>query len=178
MKKYPNIIIDHSDPNIKIGVEVGISMNYPGPNIPAELSSDVIKRARFVKKFNEELDMARFAENLVKSKNRKKDLLKIAVWVKKNLPNSKLSNKEMVAFGLRLWAGCISAAKGLSDRDARGSIDTSFRYNMFKMIDGYCKEDFIFLAGVESAPDYRKIMSEQIFTEGIPKDSVVRNYIK
>lgn len=177
MKKYPKIIISHSDPNINIGIRIGVSMSYPGPDISGLLASDITELARLIKRFNEELDMSHFEVELAKADNKKEFLSRIVEWMKNILPELKLTEEELISLGLRLWIGCISAAKALSDKDMNGPIDAKYRAELFSHIDAYAQEDPVFLAGVETAPKYKNLMDEPIFLEGVPSNSVVRQYI-
>lgn len=174
MNSLPKIIIEHSDDNVNIAIRVGVSSSFPGPQLPQSLASDIHQRAEIIRRFNEELNMANFKNNLGEENTKKEILLKIIEWVKKVMPYPKLTDKERIALVLRLWSGCISAAKLLSDKDNNGPIDSKYRSEGFQSIDEYSKEDQLFSAGVECAQEYRKIGNEPIFLEGVPKNSVVR----
>jgi hypothetical protein len=79
---------------------------------------------------------------------------------------------------LRLWSGCLSAAKEMRSVDAAGVPYTvEHRAVAFRMIDEAAKHDPIYAAGVEAAPAFKKNRSERYELEGVPHDSVVRRYL-
>jgi hypothetical protein len=86
---------------------------------------------------------------------------------------------------LRLWAGCIDAAKAIRFTFVSGikdgivieaPITIEYRQSLFTLIDLLSKTDLIYKAGVEAAPAYKKILQQHYSFNGVPTDSAVRNY--
>jgi hypothetical protein len=86
---------------------------------------------------------------------------------------------------LRLWTGCIDAAKAIRFNYVAGvrdgqvieaPITIEYRQILFKLIDLLAKTDSIYRAGVEAAPVYKKMLKEYYSFSGVPVDSVVRRF--
>jgi hypothetical protein len=72
---------------------------------------------------------------------------------------------------LRLWAGCLDAAKYLRDKYAnRGSDGTVIEEIILLTIDPKALLDSTYYTGIEAAPVLRKIRNQQIFSDGVPSD--------
>ena len=89
---------------------------------------------------------------------------------------------------LRLWVGCIEAAKVIRDTEMDFK-DGSFYERKISPEDRekYCAEiitpkslaDPIYLAGVEGAPIFRKVIrNQEICSDGLTDDCVLMKYVK
>lgn len=86
---------------------------------------------------------------------------------------------------LRLWTGCMDAAKAIRFSSVAGirngvvieaPITTQHRQILFQLIDLLAKTDLIYAAGVEAAPLYKKLVKQYYSFSGVPSDSIVRKY--
>ena len=86
---------------------------------------------------------------------------------------------------LRLWVGCIDAAKAIRFTYVAGikdgivieaPITIEYRQSLFGLIDLLSKTDLIYKAGVEAAPVYKNILQQHYSFNGVPMDSAVRKY--
>jgi hypothetical protein len=96
-----------------------------------------------------------------------------------------LDNKIRKNILLRLWVGCIDAAKAIRFTYVSGikdgivieaPITIEYRQRLFALIDLLSKTDLIYKAGVEAAPAYKKILQQHYSFNGVPMDSAVRKY--
>lgn len=77
---------------------------------------------------------------------------------------------------MRLWSGCLAAAKTIALETKDGQNNPTKRAANFKVIDSLASGDPVYLAGVEAAPALKKHRSEYYSFEGVPLDSIVRKY--
>jgi hypothetical protein len=84
-----------------------------------------------------------------------------------------------INIALRLWSGCIKAAKSISSQTLSGPNSSLDSRIAFFWIDLWSKMDPIYCAGVETAPVWKMLINQKddISLEGIPADSSVRKYI-
>lgn len=75
---------------------------------------------------------------------------------------------------LRLWSGCISAAKMIATGTQSGPNTPELRAQAFRAIDTISREDAFYKAGVVAAPTFKRSRSEVYSFEGVPADSPVR----
>jgi hypothetical protein len=89
-----------------------------------------------------------------------------------------LTGDQKVSVGLRLWSGCLSAAKTISSGTEEGINTTGKREYLFGGIDEEARQDAIFRAGVETAPPWKRRIGQgdDIFLDGVPGDSPVCKY--
>jgi hypothetical protein len=99
--------------------------------------------------------------------------------------NEQLDDNVRKNILLRLWTGCIDAAKAIRFNYVAGvrdgqvieaPITIEYRQILFKLIDLLAKSDSIYRAGVEAAPVYKKILKEYYSFNGVPTDSVVMRF--
>jgi hypothetical protein len=78
---------------------------------------------------------------------------------------------------LRLWAGCMSAAKEIAFETNSGP-NTPERRNMIfsKKIDIISESDPVYRAGVEAATAFKRLRNEQYSFEGVPETSSVKKH--
>jgi len=84
-----------------------------------------------------------------------------------------------VNIGLRLWSGCLSAAKTIAPETKSGPNTQDGRHQIFtEIIDPIAENDPIYAAGVEAAPAFKVLRSEPYFLDGVPGGSRVRRYVR
>jgi hypothetical protein len=86
---------------------------------------------------------------------------------------------------LRLWTGCIEAAKAIRFTYVAGirngivieaPISIEYRRSLFNLIELLSKTDLIYRSGVEAAPAYKKVVKEYYSLNGVPSNSIIRKY--
>jgi hypothetical protein len=85
-------------------------------------------------------------------------------------------DKVLTNISLRIWSGCLSAAKTIAFRTMDGPNNPEKRESIFRQIELIAQGDPIYCAGVEAAPSFRRLLKEDYSFEGVPKNSVVRRY--
>lgn len=83
---------------------------------------------------------------------------------------------DRAAIALRLWAGCLMAAKAIASETRSGPNTSGGRAAQFAEIDRRAAADPVFLAGVEAAPAFRRRRNQTIELDGVPEDSAVRRF--
>jgi hypothetical protein len=83
---------------------------------------------------------------------------------------------DRVIIALRLWAGCIWAAKTVAEGTLSGANTPTMRADAFAQIDDYARNDPVFAAGVEAAPAFKRRRGETYSFDGVPDDSPVRRH--
>ena len=83
---------------------------------------------------------------------------------------------DRIAIALRLWAGCLGAAKTIADVTMSGPNSPEDRARLFPGIDGAAAQDDLFRAGVEAAPAFKRRRGQPYYLDGVPDDSPVRRY--
>jgi hypothetical protein len=81
-----------------------------------------------------------------------------------------------INISLRLWAGCIDAAKCIASETMDGQNTIMTRRESFIFIDSLADRDLIYRAGVQAAPAFKKLNNQLYFFDGVPEDSAVRSY--
>lgn len=76
---------------------------------------------------------------------------------------------------LRLWSGCISAAKMIAQSTRSGPNTSAMRANAFVAIDRVARADAIYHAGVVAAPTFKRMRDQPYSFEGVPPNSPVRS---
>jgi hypothetical protein len=83
---------------------------------------------------------------------------------------------ERVGITLRLWAGCMDAAKAIALETRDGPTTPEMRSEAFFQIDRIADTDPIYAAGVEAAPALKRLRQQEFLLEGAPSDSAVRRH--
>jgi hypothetical protein len=165
------LIPNHSDQNVNEALLFGIKLTLQELKLPPSIEKDIDARATLLRRINSDLDFSHFTENIKKSEY----FSKLVKTARSLIPDFSGTDTQIVGLILRLWAGCISAAKILSDKDATGNmLDAKFRSDASKVIDAYANQDGVYLAGVQSASTYRAIEKEQCIFDGISEESHIR----
>lgn len=74
------------------------------------------------------------------------------------------------SIALRLWAGCISAAKIIALETRAGPNTPNYRKSIVKPLLRACKNDRTYAAGVAAGPELKKLRNEPFEFDGIPVD--------
>jgi hypothetical protein len=90
-----------------------------------------------------------------------------------------LSNGQKIGLGLRLWAGCLDAAKTIAAETRSGRNTPEMRKKAFEIqLDPIARVDKIYEAGMETAPIWKEKIGQRsdVSFEGVPENSAVRRY--
>lgn len=77
---------------------------------------------------------------------------------------------------LRLWAGCMDAAKNIALETMDGTNSPVTRKEGFFLIDLFAKLDPIYRSGIEAAPSFKKLQRQHYSFAGVSSGSAVTNY--
>jgi hypothetical protein len=158
--------------------------------LPSSLM-DIEKRAKLVNEINGPL--VRGNNSLVGDKmlvdldNKEKELrLEYIARISIAFLTEQIDDKIRKNILLRLWTGCIEAAKAIKFNYVSGikdgvvveaPITHEYRHALFtSLIDLQSRIDLIYGAGVEAAPAYKKLLKEYYSFSGIPSNSIIRRY--
>ena|ERR1700754_187592 len=83
---------------------------------------------------------------------------------------------DRAAIALRLWAGCLMAAKAIAHETRSGPNTSDGRAAQFAAIDQLAAADPMFAAGVEAAPAFKRLRGQSYALDGVPERSVVRRF--
>jgi hypothetical protein len=153
------------------------------PELPSSLS-DIHKRAKFVEDINTILIIPIKAD---RESGGNGQLTDFSTDVKSKILNdiaekskpyilNEDNNNILINIALRLWAGCMEAAKSIAFETMDGANTPLTRERSFFQIDFFSKFDLIYCAGVEVAPSFKKLHDEYYSFKGVPANSVVRRY--
>jgi hypothetical protein len=81
---------------------------------------------------------------------------------------------ERASIALRLWAGCLDAAKTIALETRDGPNSPELRAAAFAQIDSVAETDPIYGAGVEAAPAFKVLRRQSYSFDGVPAGSRVR----
>jgi len=83
---------------------------------------------------------------------------------------------DRVVLTLKLWAGCLDAAKTIAMETRNGPNTQEGRHVLFKdKIDPLAQVDEIYRAGVEAAPFFKTLRNQDFSFDGVPQNSPVRS---
>ena len=154
--------------------------------LPVSLT-DAEKRAELIRQINNPLVKGNDADIPLKDLNsddKNKRLNEIAQLSMAYL-TEQMDEKLRKNILLRLWMGCMDAAKAIRFSSVAGvrkgvvieaPMTTQHRQILFQLIDLLSKTDLIYAAGVEAAPLYKKLVKQYYSFDGVPPDSIVRKY--
>lgn len=83
---------------------------------------------------------------------------------------------DRIAIALRLWAGCLSAAKVIAAETRSGPNTRASRSAAFSDIDGVTAHDDLFRAGMEAAPAFKDGRGQTYCLDGVPHGSPVHRH--
>ena len=156
----------------------------PRPNLPGSLK-DVNKAATFLDYTDREL--IPFCRTL----KPEYFILKVVELTRVKIPDVRDGNTR-ANITLRLWAGCFDSAKAIRKtyahwyRDEKTNelkneerpITPEIRKMLDKQMQPKSEEDALYKYGVESGTGIRKISNQPVYLAGIPKESIIRKYVK
>jgi len=90
-----------------------------------------------------------------------------------------LGDGQKIGLGLRLWAGCLDAAKTIAGRTRSGGNTAKMRQIAFTVqFDPMARADKIYEAGIETAPIWKEKIGQggDVSLDGVPENSPVRRY--
>jgi hypothetical protein len=189
MKRKINEILHMSDPNMITAYSWAAGLLFQ-QELPSSLA-DMEKRARLVNEINVPLIQGKGtsvpagAMLMDLDDNERSRCLDDISQISMSYLTEQLDDTVRKNILLRLWTGCIDAAKAIrfnyvvGVRDGQvieAPITIDYRQILFKLIDLLAKTDSIYKAGVEAAPVYQKILKEYYSFNGVPADSVVRRF--
>jgi hypothetical protein len=162
------------DPNMQIGLSLGRALALQPLELPTALT-DINRRAGFIAQLDKPLlvdidgvaQWVEFGEHLGA-------IAELSAGVMPEVP----AELDRVSIALRLWAGCIMAAKAIAFETRSGANTTSGRTQEFTVIDQWAGEDRLFRAGVEAAPAFKTGREQKYSLDGVPTDSSVRRYVQ
>jgi len=144
----------------------------PTPGLPRSLES-VQQRARLVAEIDGPfITGSSFEECVVNIGMRIKEISSKSASYMPDVSD----NLTRMNLGLRLWAGCLSAAKTIALETMDGPNSPEDRARIFPSIDSLAESDPIYRAGVEAAPEFKRLRDDAYSFEGVPANSPVRRY--
>jgi hypothetical protein len=81
---------------------------------------------------------------------------------------------QRLSIALRLWAGCLDAAKTIAPETNSGPNTPEDRARIMPSIDARATEDAVYRAGVEAAPAFKPLRDQPYSMDGVPDGSPVR----
>jgi hypothetical protein len=84
--------------------------------------------------------------------------------------------KARINIALRIWSGCLDAAKSIAFETNEGPVSQRTRSLSFFVIDHWANRDLIYASGVQCAPAFKKLLNQYYTFNGVPFDSVVRSF--
>lgn len=146
----------------------------PHPILPLSLQ-DVNQRAKLVNDIDQPLISNSLLEYL-SDEEKARRLDEVAKLNKTYIPDVDDDNVR-VNITLRLWSGCLSAAKMIASQTKGGPNTSNKRKSIFSgTIDPIAQRDTIYRAGVEAAPYFKTLREQDYSFEGVPENSAVRRY--
>lgn len=173
------------DPNMDTAYLWGCELFQP-LELPQSLE-DVHNRAKLVSDFHSCMcmeikeDKAQGLEPqlfIQFDKIKKSRFLKCIDKVSKPYFRENTTRKKRINISLRLWSGCLAAAKNIAGGTRSGQNNATTRSIAFSRIDVWSKIDSVYRSGVESAPVWKRLVDQgdDISFDGVPTDSPVRRY--
>ncbi|OPY38189.1 MAG: hypothetical protein A4E35_00611 [Methanoregula sp. PtaU1.Bin051] len=164
------------DPNMETALRWANELG-PSPTLPSSLQ-DVTERSKLVYAIN----TSNLANSLFADFHRNLSIVEKAkcqnaiARLSRAYMSDVTDDKVLVNISLRLWSGCLSAAKTIAFQTMDGPNTPEKRELIFTQIEFNAQEDPIYRAGVEAAPTFKRLLKEGYSFEGVSKNSVVRRY--
>ena len=157
------------DTALKWAEEIG-----PPPVLPKSLQ-DVQQCARLIDQIDSKLIRDSFLDEL--DDNEKAERLNNITEVIRQFISDVNDDNEIKNLILRLWAGCMSGAKGIALETKSGPNTPELREKIFgQKIDIVSERDPIYRAGVEAASTFKRLRNEVYSFEGVPERSPVKEH--
>ena len=161
------------DPNMDTALQWAEELGPP-PQLPLSLQ-DVNKRAKLVNTIDGRLILGALLTML--SDKEKARRLNDVAGLSETYISDVNDHNVRTNISLRLWSGCISAAKTIALQTRSGPNTRMTRELTFRIkIDRIAQRDPIYHAGVEAAPSFKRLRKEDYSFEGVPENSAVRKY--
>jgi len=164
-----------NDPNMDTALQWADQLGPPC-ELPLSLLLSVDKRAILVNVINNNLAPAGDLLNMLSNEEKERRLRVIAGASKEFLPDM-VDESARLNLCLRLWSGCLMAAKTIATHTLSGPNVPDSRERIFSYkIDRIAANDPTYLAGVEAAAAFKRLKSEKYSFNGVPRNSPVRRY--
>jgi hypothetical protein len=168
------------DPNMAIAYALAQGLG-PALSVPASMA-DVQARAKLVNAVNRPFAGEAFPADLIAALQgaafKTGESIKVFIDTSAPLMPDVTDPIERLNIVLRLWAGCLMAAKTIADATLSGPNTPAERRDKFGIIDDAAQNDPIFEAGVEAAPAFKDELGEHYSLDGVPDDSPVRRHVQ
>ena len=160
------------DPNMALALHFARNLG-PTPTLPESLQL-VERRAELVHRIDapivENLDLFDVVGRIA---TRVRDIMRVTAEFMPDVEDP----TDRLNIALRLWSGCLSAAKTIAHETRSGPNDAAVRARIMPEVDAIAREDPIYAAGVESAPAFKRLRGQGYSLEGVPETSPVRRYL-
>ena len=165
------------DPNMTTALKWANEMGPP-PTLPASLQ-DVRERAKLVRDVNTKMlanILFKDYQGQLSTEEKGQCLYDVARVSTVYMPGV-VDSTVRANLCLRIWSGCLAAAKNIAFQTLDGPNTPDQRNLIFRdYIDPQAQADPIFCAGVESAPSFKKLLEEGYSLDGVPQESPVRRH--
>ncbi len=159
------------DPNMELALLLAQSLG-PAPALPNSLTP-VDRRAEFINIIDGSLviglDLGAVVARLG---SRMREIAELSADYIPEISDSLLR----VNIALRLWSGCLFAAKTIALETRSGPNTPEMRAQIMEIVDRIAATDEIYAAGVEAAPTFKRIRDQGFSFDGVPANSRVRRY--
>jgi hypothetical protein len=160
------------DPNLEVAMKWAQELG-PTPDLPSSLKK-VEKRATLVDVIDTEF-IAGANLGILDAQAKSDRLESLGKATHRFMPKED-DARSRCNIALRLWAGCMSAAKTIADRNNEYRNTPETRKRDFALIDSYANNDAIYRAGVEAALAFKELRFEKYYLDGVPASSAARKY--
>jgi hypothetical protein len=162
------------DPNMETALRWANSLS-PTSALPASLA-EVTRRAELVNAIDGPLPRGPLLLHQLPREEAERRLQEIALVSKEFVPDIP-DDRTRVSMVLRLWSGCLMAAKTIATETLSGPNTPEGREAIFnEAIDPQARVDEVFRAGVEAAPAFKRLRRQAYSFGGVPKESPVTKY--
>mgnify|MGYP001606548537 CR=1 FL=1 len=166
------------DPNMAFALALACGLGT-ACRLPAEFE-DVAARARFADRIDGPFIATydELADPVAAAPRIGPRLREIAEAARKAL-GSVPDELDRLSGALRLWSGCLMAAKTIALETRSGPNTPEIRRAAFEeFIDPAAASDSVFRAGVEAGPAFKALRGEPVSLEGVPAGAAVRRYVE
>lgn len=159
------------DPNMETALRWANSLSSDSV-LPASLT-DRGRRAELVKVIDDPLPRGPLLLHQLPQEEAQRRLQEVALLSKEFVPDVPDDGKR-VSIVLRLWSGCLMAAKTIAEETRSGPNTPEIRRTTFEqVIDPQAESDAVFRAGVEAAAAFKRLRKQAYSFEGVPGGSSV-----
>jgi hypothetical protein len=174
----PNIL-ELVDPNLDTAYQWACELLQP-QTLPLSLN-DVTIRAQLVKEINDPFIVGHKATQPLSFLSQLSDKEKAIRLCNVGEISSRLMSDVSDAnirknIAIRIWSGCLDAAKNISFRTMDGPVTPQIRQLSFFIIDHWTSKDLIYGSGIQCAPAFKKLHRQYYTFNGVPPSSIVRSF--